>query len=140
MLAVNIHGSTPETAIVCGNDILGDVPRLCEATGLVFAIRKGQQRWVRGDAVDKAIIVGGFIVIEGEPPPPPEERPTELPDGTPGSEPDLPGRLDQWKVAFTPCVECGLYPADPGEELCHACLAAASGESPLERALRLAGT
>lgn len=139
LLDINQWGADPKHPIGCGLVTDEDTPVLVEANGMVLGIRNGQQRWVIGDKVAPAIAAGLFLLI-GEPEPEPEPRPTRLPDGTPGSAPDLPGRIDQWHYAFTPCVNCGERPASPGEEWCETCLAEAAGETPLERALRQAGT
>lgn len=136
LLDVNHWGLSERDPIICG--LRGDeTPLLVEATGMVFGIRKGLQRWVVGADVATAI-AGGLLIRLGEPEPPPPARPTRLADGTPGSAPELPGRVDQWHYAFTPCVHCGERPASPGEEWCEHCLAEAAGETPLERALRQA--
>lgn len=139
LLDMNQWGTDPAHPIVCGTVTVDDPVILVEATGMVLGIRKGQQRWVIGDQVEPAIATGLLLHI-GEPAPEPEARPTRLPDGTPGSAPELPGRIDQWHYAFTPCVKCSERPASPGEEWCETCLAEAAGETPLERALRLAGS
>lgn len=140
LLDLNHWGLTPEDPMVCGPVVDPDQPViLVEATGMACGIRKGQQRWVTGADIEPAI-AAGLLVRIGEPPPEPEPRPTRLPDGAPGSSPDLPGRIDQWHIAFTPCVKCTERPASPGEEWCETCLAEAAGETPLERALRLAGS
>lgn len=139
LMPVNHWGLTANDPILCGTVTEGETPVLVEATGMALGIRKGQQRWVTGDQVATAV-AAGLLVRIGEPEPEPEARPTRLPDGTPGSAPELPGRIDQWHYAFTPCVNCTERPASPGEEWCETCLAEAAGETPLERALRLAGT
>lgn len=131
-------GDTVDDPLVCGERRPDDVAVKVEATGMVYGIRKGQQRWVIGSYVEPAVAVGGFVVVAiPEPPPPPALTP--FPDGTPGSAPELPGRIDQWQIGFTPCITCDERPAEPGTELCAVCSAIAD-ETPLERALRLAGS
>lgn len=136
--AVYHPGDRVDDPIVCGERRDGDEPVKVESTGMVYGIRKGQQRWVVGSAVQAAITIGGFVVLE-LPAPPPEPALTPFPDGTPGSAPELPGRIDQWQIGFTPCITCEERPAEPGTELCAVCSAIAD-ETPLERALRLAGS
>lgn len=139
VMALNRRGDTPATAIICGQ--VGDdmPPLLVTTTGMVYGIRKGETVWVVGTLVAPAVRVGGFVIV-GEADPEPDPRPTRLPDGTPGWSPEAPGRADQWHVAFTECVRCKTRSAAPGQEWCDDCLAEAAGETPLQRALRLAGT
>ena len=120
-------GSTPDDPIVCGERHPSDPVTLVEATGMVLGIRKGEQRWVVGSLVDGAVAAGGFLLLE--PPAPPAETvvSTELQS------------IDRWPNAYTPCVECGERPAEPGQTVCEPCQVAAAGETPLERALRQAG-
>lgn len=134
------RGETPKDPMMCGQPD-GFPPMYVEATGLVHGVRKGQRRWVEGDLVGRAVADGGFVVIRAEPAPLPAPRLAKVPDGAPGSRPDFLADIDMWAKAYTPCVRCNK-PALPGEELCPACIEAAvvDGESPLEKALRLAGT
>lgn len=138
LMAVQRFGVRADEPIICGEVDEQHTAVLVETTGMVYGIRKGEKRWVIGSHVEAAITCGGFVVLEG-PPPAPEPRPTRLPDGSPGSAPELPGRIDQWHVGFTICVHCDERPAEPGQEWCSTCLADAAGETPLQRALREAG-
>jgi len=126
--AVYHPGSTAADPIVCGERRPDDEPMLVEATGMVFGIRKGQQRWVVGSHVAGAITVGGFVPVDVPAPLEVAVVSTELQS------------IDRWPTAYTPCVQCGQRPAEPGETLCEPCQLAQAGETPLERALRQAGT
>lgn len=132
-------GSSIGDPIVCGDRRDGDEPVKVESTGMVYGIRKGEQRWVVGSHVGPAIRCGAFVVLE-LPAPPATPAPTQLPEGAPGSLPELPGRIDQWVVGFTTCLQCGERPAEPGETSCNVCIAEKTDETPLERALRQAGS
>lgn len=136
-LALRQPGRKPDDPVLCGDpDELA--PRLVTATGLVHDIRAGQARWVTGTGVDVAIAAGLFEVVL-EAPPEVIVRPTVLPDGAPGSDPELLGPIDLWTHGFTPCTLCEVGTAAPGTEVCPDC-AAHADETPLQRALRLAGT
>lgn len=130
-----VHGREPGDPILCGPPVEGQAPRLVETTCLVYGIPKGRRRWVVGAWIDKAITVGGMVLV-ADAPPAKAPRPTALPDGVPGSAPDNLGALDKWMKAFTPCVSNDGNPAEPGHQKCNACLAAEEGITPLERALR----
>ena len=121
-------GSTVDDPIVCGERRDGDVPILVEATGMVYGIRKGQQRWVVGSNVDAAVLVGGFVLLEPPEPAKVAVVSTELQS------------IDRWPTAYTPCVNCDVRPAAPGAEWCEQCQLANTDETPLERALREAGS
>lgn len=134
------YGTTPGDPIVCGEIDDGLVPQLVVATGLTHGVRKGQQRWVVGHLVAPAITNGSFIVVQSRPPDAAPPRLTRLADGTPGYAATLPTSEDQWPIAFTVCHTCKTRPAAPGTDLCPECTAdlAAAGETPLQKALRVA--
>lgn len=59
------HGKDASQPMVIGQPNGAD-PVFVEATGLVFGIHKGKQRWVTGSAVAGAVDGGLLIVIDGD--------------------------------------------------------------------------
>lgn len=136
-LTLRQPGRTATDPVLCG-DPDGLPPRLVTATGLINDIRAGQTRWVTGTDVDRYVDAGLFVIVL-DAPPEVIVRPTVLPDGAPGSDPELLGPIDLWIEGFTPCTMCDTGTAAPGTQVCEECTVHAD-ETPLQRALRTAGS